>query len=78
MKSKWGFELKKADSFILEIQEAIVRDENGVEIDECQEKSECENVKPCYTVDYKIKIRHRSKIFNQTFLPNKNNLALKN
>ena len=56
-----GFKLKKAESFNLEIQEAIVRDENGDEIDECDEKSECENVKPCYTVDYKMKIRHRSK-----------------
>lgn len=48
---------KKAQSFNLEIQEAIVSDENGNEIGECEEKSECENVKPCYTVDYKMKIR---------------------
>ena len=64
---KWNFELKKAESFNLEIQEAIVRDENGDEIDECEEKSECENVKPCYTVDYKMKIRLRSKINSSIF-----------
>ena len=64
---KWNFELKKAESFNLEIQEAIVRDENGDEIDECEEKSECENVKPCFTVDYKMKIRHRSKIKSSNF-----------
>ena len=58
---RWDVKLIKAESFNLEIQEAIVRDENGDEIDECDEKSECENVKPCYTVDYKMKIRHRSK-----------------
>ena len=62
---KWNFELKKVESFNLEIQEAIVRDENGDEIDDCEEKSECENVKPCYTVDYKMKIRHRSKIYSR-------------
>ena len=55
---------RKAQSFNLEIQEAIVSDENGKEIGECEEKSECENVKPCYTVDYKMKIRNvpKSKI----------------
>ena len=64
---RWDFKLKKAESFNLEIQEAIVRDENGDEIDECDEKSECENVKPCYTVDYKMKIRHRSKNYLSIF-----------
>lgn len=61
------FILRKAQSFNLEIKEAIVRDEHGDEIGECEEKSECENVKPCYTVDYKMKIRERSKMILSSF-----------